>query len=122
MLNADMALIRNLSSKTDDGEVSCNYTTCPVANSETVTWVDAFADDNNLWIDEFSKAFEKMIESGWEGQLKEVDSDDEDCRAMPTLPTTTSTTAVAVVVRDPLALLIDFVVLMVKLVSFLVKF
>ena len=75
MLNADMALIRNLSSKTDDGEVSCTYTTCPVASSETVTWVDAFADDNNLWIDEFSKAFQKMIESGWEGQLTDIGSD-----------------------------------------------
>ena len=31
-----------------------------------------FASDNSLWIDEFSKAFEKMIESGWSGQLEEV--------------------------------------------------
>ena len=84
MLNADMALIRNLSSKTDDGEVSCTYTTCPVANSETVTWVDAFADDNNLWIDEFSKAFQKMIENGWKGQLKEVSSTTPS-RASPTM-------------------------------------
>ena len=95
MLNADMALIRNLSSKTDDGEVSCTYTTCPVASSETVTWVDAFADDNNLWIDEFSKAFQKMIESGWEGQLKEVgsDDDDDDDDDRTTVSTTTDTRA-----------------------------
>ena len=31
-----------------------------------------FANDNSLWIDEFSKAFEKMIESGWSGQLEDI--------------------------------------------------
>ena len=31
-----------------------------------------FANDNSLWIDEFSKAFEKMIESGWTGQLEDI--------------------------------------------------
>ena len=37
--------------------------------------VTAFASDNNLWIDEFSKAFQKMIGSGYaEGELLNITS------------------------------------------------
>ena len=36
--------------------------------------VEAFAGDNNLWIDEFSKAFQKMIESGYsDTELLDID-------------------------------------------------
>ena len=37
--------------------------------------VTTFASDNNLWIDEFSKAFQKMIGSGYEdGELLNITS------------------------------------------------
>ena len=53
-----------------DGKVSCTFDTCTVVNV-TADWVANFAEDNNLWIDEFSKAFQKMIESGWEQQQQD---------------------------------------------------
>ncbi|XP_067950602.1 putative ascorbate peroxidase [Watersipora subatra] len=69
MLNTDMCLIKDMSSADAEGMVNCDYNSCPTPPGVTDAWVTSFAIDNALWITEFAAAFEKMIESGWTGQL-----------------------------------------------------
>jgi len=62
MLNADMALVKDLSGQLNEfGEASCSYQTCSDA-SETISYVQAFAQDNAYFLNRFSAAYQRMIE------------------------------------------------------------
>ena len=46
----------------DDGESSCDFTTCESASTASV--VEEFAASNDVWITEFTKVFTKMQAQG----------------------------------------------------------
>lgn len=75
MLNADMALIMEMTEVTSDGEVTgCTYETCFKVDDDGASWVREFAADNELFLREFGAVFEKMIEHGYssaDGRLVE---------------------------------------------------
>lgn len=77
MLNVDMSLIKNLTRVDSSGRVrGCTYSTCKAVDSTTIKtgyWVKQFAADNKLFLQEFGKAFQKMISKGYT-KLKAVDS------------------------------------------------
>jgi hypothetical protein len=62
MLNADMALWKKI--EPSPRISGCTYATCERAT--TAATVQAFATDNALFIHEFSKVFQKLIEHGLE--------------------------------------------------------
>jgi len=64
MLNSDMCLVKDLGTITSEGEVACTYDECPDAPLDVLDWVKAFALDNDLFLVEFGKAFQKMINHG----------------------------------------------------------
>eukprot|EP00091_Calanus_sinicus_P008647 TRINITY_DN207_c0_g1_i12.p1 TRINITY_DN207_c0_g1~~TRINITY_DN207_c0_g1_i12.p1 ORF type:complete len:462 (+),score=130.76 TRINITY_DN207_c0_g1_i12:106-1491(+) len=68
-LNADMAIYKNFSVQ-DSGEPDCTYEECPL--SPTAPDVEEFAQDNSLWIDEFSSIYTKMLAHG-AGELYPVE-------------------------------------------------
>jgi len=66
MLNADMALIMEMTDVTSDGEVTgCTYDTCSKVEDEGAEWVREFAADNEFFLREFGAVFEKMIQQGY---------------------------------------------------------
>lgn len=76
MLNVDMALVRDVSSHVVDqrtGEVSCalsDQTTsaspvCDIAD-QTFAQVAAYANDNQLWLEDFRDALTKMLVNGYD--------------------------------------------------------
>eukprot|EP00238_Polyblepharides_amylifera_P000501 CAMPEP_0196572712 /NCGR_PEP_ID=MMETSP1081-20130531/2704_1 /TAXON_ID=36882 /ORGANISM="Pyramimonas amylifera, Strain CCMP720" /LENGTH=376 /DNA_ID=CAMNT_0041890119 /DNA_START=187 /DNA_END=1317 /DNA_ORIENTATION=+ len=67
MLNADMALLKDI--KPDPQVSNCAYAEC--GKSPTAGIVETFANDNSLFVREFSSVFQKMIEHGY-SNLKEL--------------------------------------------------
>jgi len=68
MLDSDMCLIKDLGTiDQDNGEVTgCTYSTCPDAEEDVLDWVKEFAVDNELFLEEFGKACQKMISNGYD--------------------------------------------------------
>jgi len=64
MLTSDMSLIRDLPIE-ETGQVLCSYDSCPINEIETYDHVVTFANDNQAFINQFSNAFEIMIEHGY---------------------------------------------------------
>lgn len=78
MLNSDMALVLNISDKLDEthgGECPCRYNSCG-ANEVGKVFVEAYADDNQLWLTDFAAAFRKMILTGYDANTLEVLAED----------------------------------------------
>ena len=64
MLNADVALIRDI--QTDrTGRSACQFRECVASPSAGI--VEEYARDGNLWITEFARVWEKMVERGARG-------------------------------------------------------
>jgi len=61
MLNADVALIRDIQPDTD-GKSSCQFRQCSL--SPTAETVETFARDGNRWMREFVKVWDKMTTKG----------------------------------------------------------
>jgi len=61
MLNIDVALYIDIQTN-DDGESSCDFTTCDAA--PTATAVEAFAASNQVWVSAFTEVFTKMLAHG----------------------------------------------------------
>ena len=67
MLNADMALIIDVSNMTSEGEViGCVYDTCDPAPGDTRDWAYIYANDNEYFLEQFGYAFTKMINHGYD--------------------------------------------------------
>ena len=67
MLNADMALIIDVSNMTSEGEViGCVYDTCDPAPGDTRDWAHIYANDNEYFLEQFGYAFTKMINHGYD--------------------------------------------------------
>ena len=78
MLNSDIALVLNISDKLDGnngGECPCRYHSCG-ANEVGKVWVEAYADDNQLWLTDFGAAFRKMILTGYDASDLEILAED----------------------------------------------
>lgn len=66
MLNSDMGLVKDMGTITDEGEVTeCDYNTCPEADADVLDWVKQFAVDNDLFLEEFGRAFQTMVSHGY---------------------------------------------------------
>ncbi|CAH1780376.1 unnamed protein product, partial [Owenia fusiformis] len=61
MLNSDMCLAKNL--QLTGAVAGCTYDNC--ADATTNSKVVEYANDNQLWVDDFAAVFQKMIEHGW---------------------------------------------------------
>ncbi len=61
MLNADMSLIKDIGNPSELGEVSCG-STCPESSYSRA--VEEFAVNNDLWLEKFGDAWNKMIMTG----------------------------------------------------------
>jgi len=63
MLNADIALVRTFGDNlSEDGDVSCDFRgrdACPAA--DTLEQMAAYRMDNDLWLNDFKAAWEKML-------------------------------------------------------------
>jgi len=73
MLNADMALSKDITVDSDTGKSSCGFVNPPstptCADAEdTADIVKEFAESNDLWIENFSAVFTKMLAHGTDGQ------------------------------------------------------
>ena len=67
MLNADMALIFDISNMTSEGKViGCVYETCQAPPGETRDWSVVYANDNEYFLEQFGYAFTKMVNHGYE--------------------------------------------------------
>jgi hypothetical protein len=66
MLNADMALIADLSTSTEAGQVDCQIGSGPnqCANAATFDIVTSFSRDNAEWLQVFQVAFASMVNKG----------------------------------------------------------
>jgi len=67
MLNADQSLVMNIDDSVDlsnDGRVGCAPSACGASLVESVAL--EFANDNQLWLDEFAQAFTKLITTGYD--------------------------------------------------------
>lgn len=71
MLNTDMCLVKDLGNMTSQGQASCSYKSCPDSPKWMLDLVEKFASDNNFFVSEFSKAYQKMISNGYK-KLKSV--------------------------------------------------
>ena len=66
MLNADMALIKEMTGVTGDGQVTgCTYDTCANSEDDVAAWVRVISLDNTQFLQEFGAVFEKMIQHGY---------------------------------------------------------
>eukprot|EP00961_Rhodomonas_salina_P141375 1903419-Rhodomonas_salina.1 len=61
MLNPDMALYKDIGTPSAAGVVSCTFDACPAADTASI--VDDFALDNALWVQEFTGAWNKMVQT-----------------------------------------------------------
>ena len=73
MLNADMALSKEITVDSDTGKSSCGFVNPPstptCADAEdTADIVKEFAESNDLWIENFTAVFTKMLAHGTDGQ------------------------------------------------------
>eukprot|EP01083_Nonionella_stella_P244452 850784_1 len=67
MLNTDMSLVINIDNNFDEiniGKVNCMFSTCEI-NEETLRMVETYANVNQEWLNDFSRAFEKLIITGY---------------------------------------------------------
>ena len=74
MLNADMCFVLDIDDHidADTGEVSCPARSGCGDNGDTIDTVREYAEDNQLWLEDFAGAFDKMIQTGYdEGGLTE---------------------------------------------------
>jgi hypothetical protein len=71
MLNADMALVRDLGTENDldaNGRVQCSFKNnpfprrCPIAS--TLTKAAVYRNDNAAWLNDFKAALKIMLEKG----------------------------------------------------------
>ncbi|CAH1784078.1 unnamed protein product [Owenia fusiformis] len=70
MLNSDMCLVKDITADSD-GRSSCNYFSC--ADSPTFSIVEEYANNNALWVSEYSRAHTIMTSNGYgEGDLASV--------------------------------------------------
>ena len=66
MLDADMALIFDVSNMTSEGEViGCVYDTCENAPGDVRDWAYIYANDNEYFLEIFVLTFTKMIYHGF---------------------------------------------------------
>ncbi|XP_067927931.1 putative ascorbate peroxidase [Watersipora subatra] len=76
MLNSDVSLLKNLTDVSSGRVRGCKYNTCKTVSpskANTAYWVKKFAKDNSLFLQEFGKAFQKVISHGY-SSLKDVSS------------------------------------------------
>lgn len=69
MLNADIALVRNLTNDNmaSDGEVSCAFideNRCPHA-ADSLDFAAEYRLDNELWLNDFSDVLKRMVNAGY---------------------------------------------------------
>lgn len=76
MLSSDMCLLKSFTvSQADGSDVSCEYDSCP-DNSETASYVRAYAADHDAFIADFGPVYSKMLEIGYkQGELEDPDND-----------------------------------------------
>ncbi|CAH1784079.1 unnamed protein product [Owenia fusiformis] len=82
MLNSDMCLVKDITVDSD-GRSSCNYFSC--ADSPTLSIVEEYANNNALWVSEYSRAHAIMTSNGYNsddlripGTNVDDDSDEEE--------------------------------------------
>eukprot|EP01084_Bolivina_argentea_P029967 55600_1 len=74
MLNADMSLVIDIDDDVDlddDGIVACAMDDCDESSVKSIA--QEFADDNQLWLNEFAQVFTKLITTGYnENELTQL--------------------------------------------------
>ena len=84
MLNADIALVRQLHSgnKATNGHVGCQFvprggdkTTCPMARSDLFVEMVKYRNDNQCFLEDFRDALTKMTQTGYVVDTNSCDSD-----------------------------------------------
>jgi len=63
MLNVDMALFKDIQVD-EEGKSSCTFNTCSLVPEESVEEVVEYAEDNPLWIREFTAVYTKVLAHG----------------------------------------------------------
>ena len=75
MLNSDMALLKDIDNNLDQdiggGKCPLTYAELP-NNSISAKWVQEYADDNQLWLTHFGKAFRKMLLTGYQYKIENL--------------------------------------------------
>ncbi|CAH1783712.1 unnamed protein product [Owenia fusiformis] len=85
MLNSDMCLVKHII-VTPTGQSECNYFSC--ADSFTIDLVRQYANNNEMWIQDFSTAYTTMIETTVANLMVpgETQSEEEEGVGIPTQP------------------------------------
>ncbi len=62
MLNSDMSLYKEIGEVENRGKVSCVYDECPLSSVSSISL--EYAEDNALWIRDFTDVWHKMVQNG----------------------------------------------------------